>query len=304
MAAAAVTSSTLLHDPFSLHNTYHHTSGDDEEEATLLLDLLAIDQLIDTRTGISSPDTLLLNDLLSTDIEIERANNYHHTAMETAPEMNDEKLLLLDLLKNDFYIDGLKHQQYAVDHTNMTFHDPYVKREYTSIIDHSHGMYYHNNGGNSRRNEQQQLRDNVVMMNLLAMDESVDNSKRYSKLIVSDEYLHQQLLRDNVVMMNLLAMDESVDNSKRYSKLIVSDEYTIIGELYQVDNEISGVKRRALLVEDLQCLLDVDHLVDGVVTTTKKVDHNNNNGGHSGGKRSIFSVKEKYKAKVAMAKNY
>ena len=266
MAAAAVTSSTLLHDPFSVHNTYHHTSGDDEEEATLLLDLLAIDQLIDTRTGISSPETLLLNDLLSTDIEIERANNYHHTAVETAPEMNDEKLLLLDLLKNDFYVDGLKHQRYAADHTNMTFHDPYVKREYTSIIDHSHGMYYHN-GGNSRRNEQQQLRDNVVMM-------------------------------------NLLAMDESVDNSKRYSKLIVSDEYTIIGELYQVDNEISGVKRRALLVEDLQCLLDVDHLVDGVVTTTKKVDHNNNNGGHSGGKRSIFSVKEKYKAKVAMAKNY
>ena len=106
-------------------------------------------------------------------------------------------------------------------------------------------------------------------------------------------------------MMNLLAMDESVDNSKRYSKLIVSDEYTIIGELYNVDNEISGVKRRALLVEDLQCLLDVDHLVDGVVTTTtKKVDHNNNNSGRSGGKRSIFSVKEKYKAKVAVAKNY
>ena len=266
MAAAAVASSTLLHDPFSLHNTYHHTSGDDEEEATLLLDLLAIDQLIDTRTGISSPETLLLNDLLSTDIEIERANNYHHTAVETAPEMNDEKLLLLDLLKNDFYVDGLKHQRYAADHTNMTFHDPYVKRDYTSIIDHSHGMYYHD-GGNSRRNE-------------------------------------QQLLRDNVVMMNLLAMDESVDNSKRYSKLIVSDEYTIIGELYNVDNEISGVKRRALLVEDLQCLLDVDHLVDGVVTTTtKKTDHNNNSG-RSGGKRSIFSVKEKYKAKVAVAKNY
>ena len=266
MAAAAVTASTLLHDPFSVHNTYHHTSGDDEEEATLLLDLLAIDQLIDTRSGISSPDTLLLNELLSTDIEIERANNYHHTAVETAPEMNDEKLLLLDLLKNDFYVDGLKHQRYAADHTNMTFHDPYVKREYTSIIDHSHGMYYHD-GGSSRRNE-------------------------------------QQLLRDNVVMMNLLAMDESVDNSKRYSKLIVSDEYSIIGELYQVDNEISGVKRRALLVEDLQCLLDVDHLVDGVVTMkTKKVDHNNNNG-RSGGKRSIFSVKEKYKAKVAMANKY
>jgi len=185
--------------------------------------------------------------------------------VDTAPEMNDEKLLLLDLLKNDFYVDGLKHQRYAADHTNMTFHDPYVKREYTSIIDHySHGMYYHD-GDSSRRNE-------------------------------------QQLLRDNVVMMNLLAMDESVDNSKRYSKLIVSDEYTIIGELYNVDNEISGVKRRALLVEDLQCLLNVDHLVDGVTTTTtKKVDHNNN-GGRSGGKRSIFSVKEKYKAKVAVAK--
>ena len=260
--ATAVVASTPLHDPFSLHNTYHHESGNDEEEATLLLDLLAIDELIDTRTGISSPETKLLNDLLSTDIEIERANNYHHTAVETAPEMNDEKLLLLDLLRNDFYIDGLKHQQYAADHTNMTFHDPYVKREYTSI-DHSHGgMYYH--GDN--RNEQQQ----------------------------------QQLLSDNVVMMNLLAMDESVDNSKRYSKLIVSDEYTIIGELYNIDNIISGVKRRALLVEDLQCLLDVDHLVDGV--STKKVDHNNSVS--SGGKRSIFSVKEKYKAKVAVAKNY
>ena len=37
----------------------------------------------------------------------------------------------------------------------------------------------------------------------------------------------------------------------------------MIGEMYMLDCEISGAKRRTLLVEDLQCLLDVDRFIDG-----------------------------------------
>ena len=106
----------------------------------------------------------------------------------------------------------------------------------------------------------------------------------------------EQKLRDDVVMMHLLAIDESVDDSKRYNKLIQSDEYAIIEDLYMVDREVSGAKNRALLVEDLQGLLDVDHLVDGVQKAgVKKADENKSDGG----KRSIFSMKEKYSAKLS-----
>lgn len=183
--------------------------------------------------------------------------------MGTALALKDEKDLFLDLLKTDMEVDGAKGcgsssesgQHYA---TSRALHDPYGKKEY-STIEQFTGIY-HAASASTAKEEQQQLRDNVVMM-------------------------------------HLLAMDESVDDSKRYHKLMESDDTAIIGELYMVDLEVGGAKRRALLVEDLQGLLDVDHLVDGVVKNKEKVGAGH--GGGDEGKRSIFSVKEKYTAKVA-----
>ena len=108
-----------------------------------------------------------------------------------------------------------------------------------------------------------------------------------------------QQLRDSVVMMHLLAVDESVDDSKRYNKLIQSDDCAIIWDLFEVDREVGGAKRRALILEDLQGLLDVDHLVDGVKSKRVGGSRNGGNDANNGAKRSIFSMKEKYSAKVA-----
>ena len=199
---------TILYDPFSQHKSdIKH-----DETATLLLDLLALDQQVDITSGRSSPTTTLLNDLLAIDIEFTKADNRQH--------MNEEKDTFLDLLRIDLLVDGVSlGQHHAI--SSKLLNDPYVMQNKHSSIDLSHGMY-------------------VASMN-------------------NDG---EQQLRDNVVMMHLLAVDESVDGSKRYQKLIASNDNVTIGELYKVDNEINGPQRRALLVEDLQGLLDVDHLVD------------------------------------------
>jgi hypothetical protein len=55
----------------------------------------------------------------------------------------------------------------------------------------------------------------------------------------------------------------SADDSKRIHKFIESEDNAIIGEMYMVDCNVSGAKRRSLLVEDLQCLLDVHRFMDG-----------------------------------------
>lgn len=255
---AAVATSTHLHDPFAPKHTTHYSPA----ETSALLELLAVDHIIDARTTASSPDNVLLNELLAVDLEFARVDAREHTNVATAPSMKDEKDLFLDLLKTDQEVDGAKGSMasqspdthYA---TSRALHDPYVKKEYTAIEQFTGVYAAAANNGSSGEHE----------------------------------------LRDNVVMMHLLAMDESVDDSKRYQELIASDDYAIIGELYEVDREVSGAKRKALLVEDLQGLLDVDHLVDG-----KKKQHDHGCGtssGGGGGKRSIFSVKEKYTAKVA-----
>ena len=200
---------TILYDPFS-----HHKSDIKDDEATLLLDLLALDQQVDITAGRSSPTTTLINDLLAVDIEFAKADNREH--------MNEEKDTFLDLLRTDLLIDGVTLGQHHTISSKLLLFDPYVMQKINkhSSIDLSHGMY-------------------AASMN--------DG---------------EQQLRDNVVMMHLLAVDESVDGSKRYQKLIASDDYETIGELYKVDIEINGPQRRALLGEDLQGLLDVDHLVD------------------------------------------
>lgn len=216
---------TPLHDPFSAHCTSH---VDEAQSIDGILELLAIDQLIDNTSGVSSPDTVLLNELLSVDLEFNHANTYHHSAVSTAPELKDEKDVFLDLLRTDVSVDGVTHNvegHHAIKGAALI--DPYVKREYTSI-DLSHGMY-----------------------NLAAA----------ANVVVKNNNTEQQL-RDNVVMMHLLSVDDSVDNSKKYQELIVSEEYAIIGELFTVDNVVNGPQRRATLVQDLQGLLDIDHLVD------------------------------------------
>jgi len=256
-----------IHDPFSPHHTAHYSPA----ETTALLELLAVDNLIDSHAPHPAAETTLLNDLLAVDLEFNRVDIRDHSNVATAPALKDEKDLFLDLLKTDQEVDGAKGcsssssssshdagggQHYA---TSRALHDPYGKKEY-SVIEQFTGIYYAGAAAAAAGNNNE-----------------------------------EQQLRDNVVMMHLLAMDESVDHSKRYQKLIESNDYAIIGELYEVDVEVSGAKRRALLVEDLQGLLDVDHLVDGVVKKEKVGDSSDSDGG----KRSIFSVKEKYTAKVA-----
>jgi len=200
---------TILYDPFS-----HHNPDIKDDEATLLLDLLALDQQVDITSGRSSPTTTLLNDLLAIDIEFAKADNRQH--------MNEENDTFLDLLRIDLLVDGVSlGKDHAI--SSKLLYDPYIMQNTHSSIDLSHGMY------------------------AAAISTNDDG---------------EQQLRDNVVMMHLLAIDESIDGSKRYQKLIASDDYVTIGELYKVDNEINGPQRRALLVEDLQGLLDVDHLVD------------------------------------------
>jgi len=64
------------------------------------------------------------------------------------------------------------------------------------------------------------------------------------------------------VMMRLLAVDEEVDGGRRHGEDAASDEYAIISELHEVDREVGGAKARALVVEDLGCLLEVDRMMD------------------------------------------
>jgi len=122
------------------------------------------------------------------------------------------------------------------------------------------------------------LRDErEIFLDLLHTDQMVDNnvvaSRSRSMELLHDSYarkVHSTMDRivdnreDNVIMMQLLAMDESVDGTKRQHKFMASDEYEIIGDMYMVDCEVSGAQRRTLLVEDLQCLVDVDHFIDGL----------------------------------------
>lgn len=256
----ATATATLLHDPFSRHHTHYSPS---ETIPSILLDLLATDHVVDSHAA-PPPTTNLLNDLLAVDLEFDRAHVRDHYNVATAPSLKEEKDVFLDLLSTDQEVDNAKKnvpQQQQQQHyaTSKALCDPYVKKE-CRVVDLFAGQVY---GG-----------------------VQATSGKK------GDE--EQQQLRDNVVMMHLLAVDESIDDSKRLNKLVSSDDSAIIGELYDVDREVSGAKQRVLLVEDLQSLLDVDHLVDGV----KKADAGAS-AGSEGAKRSIFSVKEKYSAKVA-----
>ena len=144
-----------------------------------------------------------------------------------------------------------------------------------------------------------------LLLDLLRTDQQVDGAKEGRRRAASgtlhDPYVKEVYTAveqsggwspgDDPVMMQLLAVDESVGDGRRRRQLVQSEASAIIGDLHEVDREVGAARRRALLVEDLQALLDVDHLVDGVTKAEAEAER--------GGKRSIFSVKEKYTAKVS-----
>lgn len=256
--AAAVLATPTLHDPFQPKVSHHPPS-----ELAALLDLLAVDNLIDA-SAPPAAETNLINDLLAVDLEFDRADARAHRAVATAPELKEDKNLFLDLLRVDREVDAAKGATSSADAQRPrggAMHDPYARVE-RRAVERFHGVYGHDNPAITKGKKEE-----------------------------------HELLRDNATMMHLLAVDESVDNTKRYQSLVASDGYAIIGELYEVDKEVSGAQTRVHLVEDLQCLLDVDHLVDGVKQLTDDVADQATGGAE--GKRSIFSVKEKYTAKVA-----
>jgi hypothetical protein len=247
-----------LYDHWSRRHTHFSAA-----ETSSLLALLTTDYLIDSHAK-ETKEAALLQDLLDVDLQFHRASVRDHTNVWTAPELSEQKDIFLDLLAVDQEIDGKKHssERSPDQHfsTTKALYDPYVAKE-NSFIHQYVGMYAASNDG--------------------ARGSSPE-----------------ELLRDNATMMELLAMDESVDDHKRFEKLVNSSEYLMIEELYDVDLEVGAAKRRVLFFEDLQDLLDVDNLVDG--KTLIKVNHRN---GQQNGKRSIFSIKAKYNAKVGSKKN-
>lgn len=203
---------TYLHDPFTTYSTPQTA-----RETSALLDLLEVDQLVDSKAGPPKEEALI-NDLLEVDLEIELSNKRR--------EDNESKDVFIELLNVDLEIDGLfqptlcqpssEAPHYAC---SKQLHDPYAKRQIYAV--HTTGTIY----ANPKKSE-------------------------------------EQTLRDDTIMMHLLANDETVDGTKRFSKLVESDEYAMIGELHRVDQLVGGCKQRQANVADYQELLDVDILVD------------------------------------------
>ncbi len=63
-------------------------------------------------------------------------------------------------------------------------------------------------------------------------------------------------------MMHLLAMGKEGDGGRRRGKGTASDVHAIIAKLHEVDTEVWGAKARALVTEDLGCLLEVNCMID------------------------------------------
>lgn len=223
---AAITA-TPLYDPFSPnHNSNHHhhyflsspqtssshSSLSSDHAIVVILDLLAVDHIIDSYAPMKR-DESLWNELLAVDLECGRAHVRDYTNIATAPALTKEKEILLDLLHTDQEMDNNLADQPSM---RMELSDPYARTVHSTM---------------------KRIDDN------------------------------NQDKEDDVIMMHLLAMDGFIDGSKRNHKFIESKDYTMIGEMYMVDCEVGGAKRRALFVEDLQCLLDVDHFIDSCAQT-------------------------------------
>jgi hypothetical protein len=215
-------------DPYAPRQTHYSPS-----ETAALLDLLVVDNLIDSKSPLSEEQHCLhlLNDLLAVDLAFRYADDRNHKNLITAPKLRDQKDVFLDLLSVDQEVDYARGHYSSSSHSTLEQHfatttalrDPYAPRAH-SIIHPFAGVYAADIGRSSE----------------------------------------EQLLRDNVILMYLLAVDESMDNTKRWNKFVGSDSHAIFEDLYYVDREVSGAQTREMLIDDLQDLLDVDHLVDGV----------------------------------------
>eukprot|EP00573_Skeletonema_grethae_P009271 CAMPEP_0201703478 /NCGR_PEP_ID=MMETSP0578-20130828/39869_1 /ASSEMBLY_ACC=CAM_ASM_000663 /TAXON_ID=267565 /ORGANISM="Skeletonema grethea, Strain CCMP 1804" /LENGTH=236 /DNA_ID=CAMNT_0048191271 /DNA_START=53 /DNA_END=763 /DNA_ORIENTATION=- len=229
-ATAAPPAETGFYDPWAPQQTQHSP-----EETAAILDLLAVDNLIDSKAPLATEHSLL-NDLLAVDLEFSRADDLIHNNVITAPELREQRDVFLDLLAVDQEVDHARQQQggtvtSSLDQqwhfsSTMDLCDPYVPKAH-AIIHPFTGVYAADIDGVGKASEEQQLRDNAILV-------------------------------------HLLHVDESVDNSKRWNKFVESDAYGILEDLYEVDREVSGAKRRETLVEDLQALWDVDCLMNGV----------------------------------------
>jgi hypothetical protein len=251
---AATTNHHSLFDPWSRRHAHFSAA-----ETTSLLELLQTDYLVDSHAK-ETKEKALLQDLLAVDIQFHRVEVRDHENVATAPELKEQKDIFLDLLAVDQEIDQSKHsaEKFVDQHYSSTtaLHDPYVRKDKTFIQEFV-GIYAPN----------------------------IDGARGSSP---------EELLRDNATMIELLAVDDSVDDHKRLEKLLHSSEYGLIEDLYEIDTEVSAAKRRVLLTEDLQDLLDVDHLVDGKTPAAS----NGHMNGQGVSKRSIFSHKEKYHASL------
>lgn len=228
-AAPPAAAATGFYDPWAPQQTQHSA-----EETAAILDLLAVDNLVDSHAPLAKEHSLL-NDLLAVDLEFSRADDRIHNNVITAPELREQRDIFLDLLAVDQEVDHARQQQSGgtvtssleQQHFSSTTDlcDPYVPKAH-AIIHPFTGVYAADIDGVGKASEEQQLRDNSILV-------------------------------------HLLHVDESVDNSKRWNKFVESDTYGILEDLYEVDKEVSGAKRRETLVEDLQALWDVDCLMNG-----------------------------------------
>lgn len=195
-----------LHDPFTSDRRFLSLTAD--PSAYLLLDLLAVDELVDSRAP-PPYERILLDELLAVDLEFDLASVRLRGDVCTAPCLRDEREIFLDLLHTDVEVDG------APARGAVALHDAYARG---ALAGARQGAW------DDRRHD--------------------DNN-------------------DDEVMMHLLAVDEEVDCVRRYGLRAASDDYAIISELHEVDREVGGAKERALVVEDLGCLLEVDRMIDG-----------------------------------------
>ncbi len=221
-APPAPPASTGFYDPWAPKQTQHSP-----EETAAILDLLAVDNLIDSKAPLAK-EHCLLNDLLAVDLEFSRADDRIHNNVITAPELKEQRDVFLDLLAVDQEVDHARQTAAAVTSSLDQQHlcDPYVPKAH-AVVHPFTGVYAADIDGVGKASEEQQLRDNAILV-------------------------------------HLLHVDESVDNSKRWNKFVESDAYGILEDLYEVDKEVSGAKRRETNVEDLQALWDVDCLMNGV----------------------------------------
>lgn len=245
---------TTLHDPWSPHHAHFSP-----HETASLLALLETDYFIDSHAK-QTKELALLRDLLTVDTLFERHEN--SVDRVNSPHL---KKVIFDLITVDQEVDGAKiksgnHAIIPKKHTaaaaiQQQLNDPYAPN-YTAA---------------------------AFLQEYMGIYSTPPNS-------VSPELQ----LRSNTTMMELLAVDESVDDTKRYHKLVHSSEYGMIEELHEVDVTVGEAKSRVSILDDFKELLAVDCFVDG--KKFKSNNAQNNNIGNNGGKRSIFSVKEKYHA--------